>query len=163
MSSTTIIALFDTDAGFLQWIGKAEDHKAAIRAHLADIGFNDAVSYRFLALDLSDEQGADISAWWAAGGKSPDYPEGLPSGVTYDADEVRAMRICVTLVNPFSGATVERDVTDLTKSQLDAYPLDEAVCNSLAAKIAPCTPGEFLAAYVDRVGPVAAGVAIIGG
>lgn len=68
----------------------------------------------------------------------------------------------ITLVNPFTGATVEHDITELTEEQVDAYPLDEDVCNELAAEIAPCTPQAFLAAYVNRVGPRAAGIAILG-
>lgn len=71
-------------------------------------------------------------------------------------------RVTITLVNPWSRAVVERDITDLTQNQLDAYPLDEDVCAELAAAIAPCTPAQFLEAYVDRVGPEAAGVLIIG-
>ena len=71
-------------------------------------------------------------------------------------------QVTVTLINPWSGATVERDITTLSQAQLDAYPLDEDVCNELAAAMAPCTPPEFLAAYVERVGPEAAGVSIIG-
>ncbi len=68
----------------------------------------------------------------------------------------------ITLINPWSGAQVERDITDLRQEQLDAYPLDEEVCAELAAQIAPCTPAEVLAAYVEQVGAEAAGVAIIG-
>ena len=67
--------------------------------------------------------------------------------------------ITVTLINPWTGATVERDITDLTEAQLDAYPLDGDVCAMIPT---PCTPAEFLAAYVDRVGAQAAGVAILG-
>jgi len=68
----------------------------------------------------------------------------------------------ITLVNPWSKALVKRDITDLTQEQLDAYPLDEDICNELHAQIAPCSPADFLAAYVDRVGPEAAGIVIIG-
>jgi hypothetical protein len=70
----------------------------------------------------------------------------------------------ITLINPFSGATVERDITDLTQQQLDAYVavMDDEVCNELANEIAPCSPEEFLAAYAQRVGPKEAGIVILG-
>lgn len=68
----------------------------------------------------------------------------------------------VTLINPFSGATVKRNITGLSQLALDALPLDEDVCSLLARRIAPCSPEEFLAAYVDEVGSEAAGIVIIG-
>ncbi len=70
--------------------------------------------------------------------------------------------ITVTMINPWSGAVVERDITDLSKDELDAYPLDEDACKSLHRRLAQCTPAEFLAAYVDAVGPKAAGRVILG-
>lgn len=72
------------------------------------------------------------------------------------------MNIIITLVNPWSGVTVERDITDLTQDQLDAYPLDEDACESLHRRLAPCAPATFLAAYVEEVGPEAAGRVILG-
>lgn len=68
----------------------------------------------------------------------------------------------ITLINPWSLAVVERDISDLTQQQLHAYPLDEDICNELSFEMAPCSPAEFLAAYVDRVGAEAAGAVIIG-
>jgi hypothetical protein len=70
--------------------------------------------------------------------------------------------IVIELVNPWTGALVEMDITEITQVQLDAYPLDEDICNELANKMAPCSPAEFLQAYVDRVGPEEAGIVIIG-
>ena len=68
----------------------------------------------------------------------------------------------ITITNPFSGATVERDISGLSEDQLAAYPLDEAICNALSLKMAPCTPAEFLAAYVAQVGADDAGIVILG-
>ena len=87
------IALFDTGAGFLQWVGQATDHVSAIRAHLTDAGFNSDVEYGFVALDVTPEQAAALQAWSEHGSKSPDYEilEGLPDGVTYGAAEVASI------------------------------------------------------------------------
>lgn len=70
-------------------------------------------------------------------------------------------RIVVTLANPWTGALIERDVTELTQAQLEAYPLDDAVCAELQT-MAPCSPAQYLAAYVDHVGAAEAGRVIIG-
>lgn len=72
------------------------------------------------------------------------------------------MATIITITNPFSGAVIEQDISDLTQEQLEAFPLEERICNELHAEIAPCTPGEFLAAYADRVGPEEAGRLILG-
>ncbi len=88
--STSQIALFDTNAGFLQWIGTAETHKAAIRAHLEDVGFNADVEHGFRAIDVTDEQAEAVSAWWDAGADASEYPVGLPSGAVYDHGDVVA-------------------------------------------------------------------------
>ena len=68
----------------------------------------------------------------------------------------------ITLTNPWSGALVERYIADLTHEQLDAYPLNEQICARLHARLAPCSPAEFLAAYTATVGPVEAGRVILG-
>lgn len=68
----------------------------------------------------------------------------------------------ITLTNPWTGESVDRDISDLTERQLDAYPLDEDVCAALHSRVAPCTPAEFLAAYVAAVGPEIAGSQILG-
>ena len=71
----------------------------------------------------------------------------------------------ITLTNPFSAATVTRDITDLTAQQLDAYAeiMDDDIRESVHDDLAPCKPAEFLAEYVKRVGPDAAGILILGG
>lgn len=89
--TTSQIALFDTNAGFLQCIGAAESHAAAIRAHMEDVGFNSDVEHEFRAIDVTDEQAAAVSAWWDAGAKASEYPEGLPAGSVYDASDVAAV------------------------------------------------------------------------
>ena len=70
----------------------------------------------------------------------------------------------IVLINPFSGVTVERDITGLTQGQLDAYAalMDDDSREATHHAVAPCTPAEFLAAWVARVGPVEAGRVILG-
>ena len=70
----------------------------------------------------------------------------------------------LTIQNPFTGQIVDHDITDLTEAQLDAYAeiMDTEIREDLAAKLAPCTPAEFLAAYVERVGAEEAGSVILG-
>ena len=60
------------------------------------------------------------------------------------------------------GQMVERDISGMTPAELEAFPLDEGICDEIARAIAPCLPEEFLAAYVKRVGAITAGIAIFG-
>ena len=64
----------------------------------------------------------------------------------------------ITLINPFSGATVERDTSDIS-AQAVAALLDDA---TLAALEGAETDAEWIAAYVDRVGMEEAGRVILG-
>lgn len=68
----------------------------------------------------------------------------------------------ITIINPFSGTIVERDITGLTQRALDAYAniIDDATLHAL--EHAAETPEEWLAAYVDHVGPEQAGIVILG-
>ena len=70
----------------------------------------------------------------------------------------------ITLTNPFSNEAITRDISNLTKTQLDAYAqiMDDDIRESVHDDLAPCTPAEFLAEYVKRVGADAAGVLILG-
>ena len=68
----------------------------------------------------------------------------------------------IVIKDPSSGEMVERDISGLTPAELEAFPLDEGVCDEIARAIAPCLPEEFLAAYVKRVGAITAGIAIFG-
>jgi len=68
----------------------------------------------------------------------------------------------IVIKNPWSGELVERDIGGLTAAELESYPLDEGICDEIAQALAPCLPEEFLAAYVDRVGAITAGIAIFG-
>jgi len=68
----------------------------------------------------------------------------------------------IVIKNPWSGEMVERDISGLTPAELEAFPLDEGICDEIAGAIAPCLPEEFLAAYVKRVGAITAGIAIFG-
>lgn len=67
----------------------------------------------------------------------------------------------VQLVNPFSGVIVERDITDVTKAEIDVYAqlLDD---ETLAALEGNDTPAEWLRAYVEHVGAEDAGRVILG-
>ena len=38
----------------------------------------------------------------------------------------------IVIKNPWSGEMVERDISGLTPAQLEAYPLDEGVCEEIA-------------------------------
>ena len=68
----------------------------------------------------------------------------------------------IVIRNPWSGEMVERDISGLTPAELEAFPLDENICDEIARAIAPCLPEEFLAAYVKRVGAITGGIAICG-
>jgi len=68
----------------------------------------------------------------------------------------------IIIKNPWSGEMVERDISGMTPAELEAFPLDEGICDEIARAIAPCLPEEFLAAYVKRVGAITAGIAIFG-
>jgi len=68
----------------------------------------------------------------------------------------------ITIINPFSQAIVERDITGLEQSALDAYInlIDDETLYALEGTGE--TPEEWLAAYVDHVGPEQAGIVILG-
>lgn len=68
----------------------------------------------------------------------------------------------ITIINPFSKAFVERDITGLTQAKLDAYinMIDDDTLTALEG--AGETPEEWLAAYVDHVGAEQAGIVILG-
>lgn len=70
----------------------------------------------------------------------------------------------ISIINPFSGATVEHDITGLTQNQLDAYTqlMDDDIRESLYDELAPCSPEVFLAAYVSRIGCEAGGRLVLG-
>ena len=68
----------------------------------------------------------------------------------------------IELVNPWTGETVSRDVTDITDAQLQGYALDEAMAELVDYYAGWETPGEWLAVYVSHVGSVQAGREIIG-
>lgn len=70
----------------------------------------------------------------------------------------------IRITNPWSNVTVDHDITDLTQSKLDAYAalMDDELREELHSEFAPCSPAEFLAAWVDRVGPDEAGRVILG-
>ena len=65
----------------------------------------------------------------------------------------------VTITNPWTGATVELDITDISSELFAAYTatMDDEIREELHTRLAPCTMQEFIRAYVDKVGPEAAG------
>lgn len=67
----------------------------------------------------------------------------------------------VTVTNPWTGALVERDVTDLSERQLAqvAAVINDEGCEQIDSVY---TPAEFLAAYVALVGPDEAGRILLG-
>lgn len=81
----TNYAIFDTNAGFLLWIGLAADAEAAIRAADEAVGLADD---SILLIEVTPNQASALEQWADAGSKSPDYPQGLESGVEYTAEEV---------------------------------------------------------------------------
>ena len=72
------------------------------------------------------------------------------------------MTTTIVVQNPYSRKLERYDIGGLTPEELQALPLDDGVCEEVAAAVAPCLPEEFLAAYVIRVGVVEAGQTIIG-
>ena len=70
----------------------------------------------------------------------------------------------VSLVNPWSGEEVEIDVTDITQEELDSYAvfMDDDLREELHRELAPCTPGEFLFAWAQRVSTREASRVILG-
>jgi len=73
-------------------------------------------------------------------------------------------RLIVSLINPWTGEEVEIDVTDITQEELDSYAvlMDDDLREELHRELAPCTPGEFLFAWVQRVSTKEASRVILG-
>ena len=94
-----MLAIFDTNAGFLQWIGEAKDHEAAIKALHDDVGLYESSANRedvlkcagedsLLLIDVTDAQAAALREWADNGFRGSSYPEGLDGGVVYSRGEV---------------------------------------------------------------------------
>ena len=66
--------------------------------------------------------------------------------------------------NPWTQAMVDFDFESVTQEQLETFAnlMDDETREFIHADIAPCTPGEFLRAYCEKVGPKAAGTLILG-
>ena len=91
------IAIFDTNAGLLQWIGQAESHDAAIRQCDKDTGGLPESAYpeqidtagdSLRIMDVTEEQAAALEAWSGGGSLASHYPKNLPAGVVYTSCEV---------------------------------------------------------------------------
>ena len=72
------------------------------------------------------------------------------------------MTTTIVIQNPQTRTLERYEIGGLSPDELHALPLDDRICDEIAASIAPCLPEEFLAAYVIRVGVVEAGRQIIG-
>jgi hypothetical protein len=70
----------------------------------------------------------------------------------------------ITMVNPWSKAVVWIDPADVTDAKLDhvASLMDDDLREELHSQLAPCSAGEFIAAWAERVGPEEAGKLFLG-
>ena len=82
--------------------------------------------------------------------------------VTGTTGELMAARVdLVQIVNPFSAAIIERDISGTTQAEIDACAMllgDDVLSDLEGAD----TPWEWLAAMVKALGPVEAGRIILG-
>jgi hypothetical protein len=72
-------------------------------------------------------------------------------------------RTIIHLTDPWTGRDVARDVTGLSRARLERHRriVDSAEFRELQAAAADLEPARLLAAWVERVGPVRAGVALL--
>lgn len=70
----------------------------------------------------------------------------------------------VAVINPFSQEVTFVDVGEITQAQLDFWSrfMDDDLREELHAELAPCTPQEFVVAWLERVGPEEAGKIVHG-
>jgi len=71
----------------------------------------------------------------------------------------------ITVTNPWSGSTFEKDVTDLTQKELDAYAtvMDDESREAANDKFEDgMTPGQWLAIWAEMVGSEEAGRVVLG-
>lgn len=90
------IAIFDTGAGFLQWIGEAASVCDALRSLQRDSGdwhpeglSNDDDDVH--VYHLTDEQAMALQAWADAGSRGSEFPHLDDDGQIYTVGEVMAM------------------------------------------------------------------------
>lgn len=91
-----ILAVFDSDAGALLWLGDTADVTAAVRAlrdqsgdwHADDLydGDDDVLVYQ-----LVDGEAVKLQQWWDAGNRVGSFPEPVDKGTVYTVAEVKAM------------------------------------------------------------------------
>lgn len=97
--TTTHIAIFDCGAGFLQWIGEATSHEAAIKRFDTDIGLRAAIE-----IEIEDDPNQaslevygltpDQAAWlteWHESGSLEAWGDRMDDPTTYTAVEVLAI------------------------------------------------------------------------
>jgi len=90
------IAIFDTGAGFLQWIGEAASVGAALRALQMDVGdwhpegpSDDEDDVR--VYHLTDDQAMAVESWAEGERRSTDFPQLHDDGRIYSVGEVKAL------------------------------------------------------------------------
>lgn len=86
-----------------------------------------------------------------------DHPEIVKSLYTEIASEIEK---CFSVENPWTHETMVIYASEVIESRLAAMAalMDEEIRERLHNEIAPCSPGEFFAAYADIVGPKQAGI-----
>lgn len=109
--------------------------------------------------ELHGLHGWDLSPRWA-GGREDSVRDTIVLSVPEEFVP-ECLPQTVTITNPFSGASVLRDISGTTQAQIDAYAMlmDEADLYELEG---PESPAAWLAGMVEKLGPVEAGRIILG-
>lgn len=68
------------------------------------------------------------------------------------------------IMSPWTKSLIRKDFAGMSTNELERYTvlMDEDIREQLHNAIAPCSPTEFMLAYIDRVGPEEAGRIILG-
>ena len=96
------IAVFDTNVGYLLWLGTAKDHAEAVRATNLSVGLWETFAEQsvvleradyesLLVMDVTEQQAQELQEWADKRFQSCYYPDDLPNGVTYNSGEVVEM------------------------------------------------------------------------
>lgn len=73
----TTFAIFDTNAGLLQWLGEAESSTAAILAFNDKVGLIEEANDDLNVAAVDAEQAAALSRWQESGAPADEYPSGI--------------------------------------------------------------------------------------
>ena len=119
-------------------------------------------------LDLGTYPGtdeADARDAFARDAGYADYADLIARVPGSSPTDVSADPLAVEVINPWSGARVQVDVSELAQAQLDAYRLlidDEEADRLQPRGTAWRGPGDWLAAWAEAAGPQRAGLVILG-